>query len=455
MSEATLLVADDEEAQRKTLTGYLKKQGYIIHAANSGREGMEILRRNPVDLVLTDIRMPEMGGLDFLFAIKEINPEIGVVVMTAFGNVDDAVTAMKQGAEDYLQKPIDLDHLDIVVKKVLERKQLVSENRELKEILQTKYNFRQLISGSGQMEEVLNLAARAAKSRATVLLRGESGTGKEVLARAIHFASSRKDKPIVAVNVAAITENLVESEFFGHEKGAFTGADQQRTGRFEMADKGTLFIDEVGDIPVSIQVKLLRVLQERAFERVGGGETIHVDVRVIAATNQDLEALIRDGRFREDLYYRLNVIIIQIPPLRARKEEIPLFIDHFLRKYRDEENKNVRSVSKETLDVLMKYPYPGNVRELENIIQRAVVLTREDTISTKDLPPHIKLPEEKRSQSGSGSMTEQVEALEKVMIRDALKVSQGNQSEAARSLGITERNLRYKLKKYGLKTSTI
>ena len=451
MKDATLLVVDDEAAQLGTLAGYLKKQGFRVRQAGSGEAGLEIIREEAVDLVLTDMRMPGMTGIQLLKSAKALNPEISVVMMTAYGSVEDAVAAMKEGAEDYLQKPIDLDELDLIVAKVLERGRLISENRMLKEALLSRYDFNQLVSGSGAMDEVLNTAGRAAQSRATVLLRGESGTGKEVLARAIHLASPRKENPFVAVNVAAVPENLVESEFFGHEKGAFTGADRQRKGRFEAADGGTLFIDEIGDIPVSIQVKLLRVLQERRFERVGGSETLSVDVRVIAATNQDLESMIREGRFREDLFYRLNVVCIRIPPLHDRREEIPLLVDHFLRKFAEEEGRDSLAVSKEAMDTLMKYGYPGNVRELENIIQRAVVLARQDTITTADLPPHVAGLEEEGTLQDEGSLTERVEALERHLIRDALSKSGGNQSEAARVLGLTERNLRYKMKKYGMK----
>jgi len=451
MNNVSILVVDDESAQLETLAGYLRKKKFHVFEAENGEKGLAVVRDHPIDVVLTDMRMSEMTGIELLQEVKKLNPEIGIVVMTAYGSVDDAVTAMKKGAEDYIQKPIDLDHLDIVINKVIERNRLLSENRELKEALKSKYDFRQLISGSAKMEEVLNIAGRAAQSRATILLCGESGTGKEVLARAIHVASPRKEKPFIAVNVAAVPENLVESEFFGHEKGAFTGADRQRKGRFEAADGGTFFIDEIGDIPVSSQVKLLRVLQERRFERVGGSEMVQVDVRVIAATNQNLENMIREGLFREDLFYRLNVVTICIPPLRERREEIPLFIDHFLRNYSKEEEKEIHSVSKEVMNILMKHDYPGNVRELENIIQRAVVLARTNLITTDDLAPHIGHLKSEEDEESEGSLVQNIETLEKRMIRDALKVAKGNQSEAARSLGITERNMRYKMKKYGMK----
>lgn len=451
MNSYTLLIVDDEPTQLNTLSNYLKKQGFQVFRADNGNAGLNILRQNTIDIVLTDYRMPEMNGLEFIREIKQLNPEIDVIMMTAFGNIEDAVEVMKAGATDYLQKPIDLDYLDIIIKKVLDRKLILSENRSLKESLQIKYNFDQLISGSAAMETVLNTAGRAAQSRATILLRGESGTGKEVLARAIHHASPRRDKPFVAVNVAAVPHNLVESEFFGHEKGAFTGADRQRKGRFELANNGTLFIDEIGDIPISTQVKLLRVLQERSFERVGGTETINVDVRLITATNQNLEQMIKEDKFREDLFYRLNIITIVIPALRNRREEIPLFIDYFLQKYGAEENKPLLSFSKEAMDTLMKYNYPGNIRELENIIQRAVILARNNPITTADLSIHLRDLQSEASIDDSAPLPLQVEALEKQLIVNALKKTGGNQSSAARLLGITERNLRYKIKKYNLK----
>jgi DNA-binding NtrC family response regulator len=451
MKSDTLLIVDDEVTQRKTLGGYLKKQGFQILLAAHGAEAIQIIREQAVDLVLTDMRMPEMDGLELMRQMRQVNPEIGVVMFTAFGSVEDAVAVMKAGAADYLQKPVDLDQLDLIVKRVLERRQLIGENKRLKETLAARSQFSQLISASPKMDEVLNVAIRAAQSRATVLIRGESGTGKEILARAIHLASPRKDSPFIAVNLAALSENLIESELFGHEKGAFTGAHQRKTGRFELADSGTLFIDEVAEIPSAAQVKLLRVLQERCFERVGGSQTLDVDVRVLAATHQDLEALIRSGNFREDLFYRLNVICIRIPPLRERREEIPDLVDHFIRRYSEEEEKPVAGVSREVMSLLMKYDYPGNVRELENVVQRAVVMARDEVLSIDDLSPQLRGVTPDFKEPVSGSLPEKVEILEKKLIREAIQTSGGNQSEAARALAISERHLRYKLKKYGLK----
>ena len=454
MSDSTILVIEDDAPQLRALTGFLKGQDFNVVWSSSGTGGVRIAQKQSIDLVLTDYRMPDKNGLDVLREIKGINPEIAVILMTAYGNVEIAVQAMKEDAFDYLTKPIDLDELEIIVRKALERKRLVSENRELRRQLEERYSFNEIISGSAEMEEVINTAGRAARSKTTILIRGESGTGKELIAKAIHYASPRKDELFVPVNCAALSENLLESELFGHEKGAFTGADRQRKGRFEQADGGTLFIDEIGDIPVGTQVKLLRVLQEREFERVGGNETIQVDVRVIAATNRKLEEMVERGDFREDLFYRLNVISIRIPPLRDRRGDISPLISHFVSRYASENEKEIEGVSKEAMDVLMKYDYPGNVRELENAMESAVVMTRGTLIATEDLPIHIGSTQ---SESDSPhkvegkSLSEIVENLERHLIADALTEADGNQSHAAQTLGISERNLRYKLKKYGIR----
>jgi DNA-binding NtrC family response regulator len=453
MKDYNILVIDDEAAQRDILTGYLKKKGYKIFPASSGKEGIEITKNNPVDIILSDFKMPDLNGIEVLEQVKKINPEISFVIVTAYGTVENAVKAMRLGAFDYIAKPVDLDELDLMIERIIEHKNLMSENQLLKTQLQEKYKISSIVSQSRKMEEVINVAARVADSKATVLITGENGTGKEVLAKAIHFMSSRKEKPFVAVNVPALTETLLESELFGHEKGAFTGADKLRKGRFEVAHGGTLFLDEVGDIPQSIQVKLLRVLQEHQFERVGGTEKIEVDVRIIAATNKDLEQKIKDGTFREDLYYRLNVVSIKIPSLRERKEDILPMIESFIQKYCKENNKENLEISKEAVDILMKHNYPGNVRELENIVERAVVLTRSKVITLNDLPINIKGFKEEKSITASEeeTLTEQVEALEKQLIFDALQQSGGNQTKAGKLLGLTERNLRYKLKKYDIK----
>ena len=454
MNIHTILIIDDEAIQRDALAGFLKKKGFTVTTAASGSEGLEILRDHPIDLILTDFKMPGMDGLQLLTKAQEINPETDVIVMTAFGSIESATQAMKSGARDYLTKPIDLDQLEVTIGKALEHKQLVSENRALREQLEERFSFKGIISSSGPMEGALSVAGRAAASKATILICGESGTGKELVARAIHLASQRKDKPFIAVNVAALSDNLLESELFGHEKGAFTGADRQRKGRFELADGGTLFIDEVGEVPLTTQVKLLRVLQEKMFERVGGTEPIQIDVRIVTATNQNLEEMVKKGAFRSDLFYRLNVVRIQIPPLRKRKTDIPLLIDHFLKKYSEENQKPINSISKETMDLLLKYEYPGNVRELENVIEQAVVLCRSNNITVNDLPTSVRgLSSGKRviEVQETGSFQERVEAFEQQLILDALESTGGVQTRAADSLGMSERHLRYKLIKYGLK----
>ncbi len=454
MLNATLLIIDDEPAQLLALAGFLKKRGYKVEKAESGLAGIEILKKQPIDLIITDFKMPDLTGLEVLTRAKAINPELDVIVMTAFGSIENAMQAMRDGAVDYLTKPVDLNQLELVIQKAMERKQLVSENRQLREQLSEKFQFKQIISVSEAMEEALNLAGRAAPSKANVLITGESGTGKELIARAIHFASPRKNSPFLAVNCAALAENLLESELFGHERGAFTGASQMRKGRFELAHKGTLLIDEVGEIPPTTQVKLLRVIQEQTFERVGGSETIKVDVRLIAATNQNLEKMIEAGTFREDLYYRLNVVKINIPPLRKRKGDIPILSDYFLKKYCAENNKELDGISREAMDLLMKYDYPGNVRELENVIEQAVVLSRETLITTRDLPMTvrgIRTESDANDPTAEGTFVERVEAFEKRLILQALQETNGVQTRAADILGITERHLRYKLKKYELK----
>ncbi len=454
MSEHKILIIDDEPAQVQALTGFLKKKGFDVEKASAGQDGLKIIEKKPIDLVITDFKMPDIDGIEVLKRAKAINPEVDVIMMTAFGSIESAIEAMRAGAIDYLTKPVDLDQLEILINKALEHKQLVSENRLLRQQLAEKFKFEQIISVSEAMEEAINVAGRSAPSKATVLITGESGTGKELIAKAIHFASPRKDRPFLAINCAALAENLLESELFGHEKGAFTGADRQRKGRFETANYGTLFIDEVGEIPLTMQVKLLRVLQEQAFERVGGSDPIRVDVRIVAATNRNLEELIEEGRFREDLYYRLNVVRINIPPLRKRKSDIPLLVDYFFKKYSIENNKEMRGISKEAMDLLMKYDYPGNVRELENIIEQAVVLGRDDTISVRDLPMTVKgigSVVKRNDPFGEGTFIERVEAFEIDLIDQALEQAQGVQTRAAKILGITERHLRYKLNKYGMK----
>ncbi|MBI2469177.1 MAG: sigma-54-dependent Fis family transcriptional regulator [Candidatus Rokubacteria bacterium] len=443
-----ILIADDEPAQLELVGGFLGKRGFEVSLAPGGREGLRRFGREPFDLVLTDQKMPDLSGLELLEAVRAQNPETPVIVMTAHGTIETAVAAIKAGATDYLTKPLNLDELLHRVQQVRERQHLVSENRELRQALRERHRVAGIIGESGRMQEVLSLVGRVASSDATVLIRGESGTGKELIAKAIHYASPRAAGPLVRVNCAALPENLLESELFGHEKGAFTGAVASRKGRFEVADGGSLFLDEIGDLPLHLQVKLLRVLQEREIERVGSSRPIPVDVRMLAATHRDLEALVRAGQFRDDLYYRINVVTVSLPPLRERREDIPLLVDHFLSTFAAKNGKAIRGLTREARDALLRYDYPGNVRELENLVERAVVLTRDDVIGLGDLP--LGLAEAAPETGDARSLPAAVEGLERRLIREALARAGGVQTAAAELLGISERVLRYKLRKYGL-----
>jgi two-component system NtrC family response regulator len=443
-----ILVVDDEPTQLDLVAGFLRKQGFDVVAATSGRDAVARFKHEPFDLVLTDQRMPDLSGLDVLHAVRASSPETAVVIMTAYGTIETAVSAVKAGAADYLAKPLNLDELLHRMHQIQDRRRLLTENRELRAALAERHRVEGIIGESGAMQEVLSVVRRVAPSDATVLIRGESGTGKELIARALHYASPRAARPLVKVNCAALAESLLEAELFGHEKGAFTGAVTARKGRFELADGGSLFLDEIGDLPPHLQVKLLRVLQEREFERVGSSRPIKVDVRLLAATHRNLEALVREGRFRDDLYYRINVVTIQLPPLRERREDLPLLIDHFLRAFADKNGKRIRGLTREARDALLRYDYPGNVRELENLMERAVVLTRDDVIGLTDLPLTFDA-QAAEPESGAG-LVAAVEGLERRMIREALAKADGIQTRAAELLGIGERVLRYKLKKYGL-----
>ncbi|OGQ56404.1 MAG: two-component system response regulator [Deltaproteobacteria bacterium RIFCSPLOWO2_02_56_12] len=445
-----ILVVDDEPAQLELAGGFLKKRGFETVLAESGEKALRSFRDQPFDLVLTDQKMAGMSGLELVHAVRALNPETAVIVMTAYGTIETAVSAIKAGAADYLTKPLNLDELLYRIEQVRERQRLLTENRELREALQGRHRIEGIIGESGQMLEVVSLVRRVAPSEASVLIRGESGTGKELIAKAIHFASPRAAGPLIRINCAALPETLLESELFGHEKGAFTGALATRKGRFELADEGTLFLDEIGDLPLHLQAKLLRVLQEREFERVGSSQSIRVNVRILSATHRDLEALLKAGQFREDLYYRLNVVTILLSPLRERRQDLPLLIDHFLRVFAEKNGKRIRGFTHEARETLLRYDYPGNVRELENLVERAVVLTRDEVISKDDLPLMVQPPEKGAEEEGGSSLTAAVEGMERQMIREALARSGGVQTRAAEMLGISERALRYKLKKYGL-----
>ena len=451
MEKFTLLLVEDDKVQREALAENLIEEDYNVLVAESAEKALSIADSKTVDLVITDLNLPEDDGHFLLKKIKSKNPTIPVFIITAYASVGSAVDAMKSGAYDYLTKPINMEKLFITLKRALEHKTLVAENIELKKKLEKEFSFKGIIAVSSEMQKVLNMAGRVAGTKASVLLRGESGTGKEVLARAIHFASGRKDGPFVAFNVAALAPALIESELFGHEKGAFTGADRLRIGRFEQAGGGTIFIDEIGDIPVEIQMKFLRVLQEGYIEHLGGNRSIDVNIRLITATNKDLESMIKAGTFREDLYYRLNVFTIQIPPLRERREDIPHLCNSHLKSCEEEYGKNIDGFSREAFDAMMKYDFPGNVRELQNIIERAVIVCRGSQITLSDLPTNVLEPVRDFSQESYEGLEERVEALEKRMIITELRRLGGNVSKTAQSLKITSRKLRYKIHKYGIK----
>jgi DNA-binding NtrC family response regulator len=454
MTKLDILIAEDEPAQREMLGGFLAKEGHHVIVAANGEEALERVKVHTLDLAIVDYKMPGLTGLEVLKKAKLLTPQLDIVILTAFGTVDTAVEAMKAGAADYLSKPVDLEELLCVIDRIAERRTLQRENELLRQQLGEKgISQEQVVHGSRQMAELINLAGRVAASSATVLIQGESGTGKELFARLIHRLSPRSAKPLIIVNCAALSETLIESELFGHERGAFTGATQRRLGRFEQADGGTLFLDEIGDISPAVQVKLLRLLQEGEFQRVGGNQSLRADVRVISATHQDLESRVKESVFRQDLYYRLNVVPIKILPLRERRKDIPPLVEHFVKRFSKENRKPIEGVSREAMDQLIKYDYPGNIRELENILERAVVISRGTTLTAADLPFGRFKPDEDHEdpEGGTGTLREALETLERRMVKKAMEESGGNQSRAAESLGLSERMLRYKLKKYRLK----
>jgi len=443
-----VLVVEDEEKLRRVIELQLTSAGFDVDKAATAEEGIKVVDR--ADLVLTDLRLPNMDGLQLLGLIRRQNSQVPVVVMTAYGSIETAVESMKAGATDFLLKPFSLDHLMQVVNKALEVRALRDENRQLKEELGRRYEYDNIIGRSEPMQEIFATVERVAPTRATVLLAGESGVGKDLIARAIHFRSPRRDRPLVKINCTAIPENLMESELFGYEKGAFTGAVSSKPGKFEQADTGTVFLDEIGDVPGPIQVKLLRILQEREFERLGSNVTRQTDVRVIAATNQDLRAALEQGTFREDLYYRLNVVPLNIPPLRERKQDIPFLANHFVRKLAPDSGSQVDSITPAAMEKLMGYHWPGNVRELENVIERSLVMCRGNQLDAGD----IKLESAPRPRAQNehhflpDGMT--LDQYEQELIREALRRADGNKSQAARLLGLTRNALRYRLTQMGL-----
>jgi two-component system response regulator PilR (NtrC family) len=453
-----LLVVDDEPSMREFLEILLAQEGYEVATASSGEEGFKIYRQLEPDLILTDVKMPGMSGLDLIREVHTLDAAIPIIAITAYASADDAIRAVREGAYDYLSKPFQIEDLRIIIRNALEARRLRRENVELRKSMDEQHRFGEIVGKSPQMVEVFNLISRIAPSKANVLILGESGTGKELVARAIHKGSDRADRPFVTVNCTAIPENLLESEMFGHLKGSFTGAVANKPGLVEAAHTGTLFLDEVGDISLAIQAKLLRFLQDRGIRRVGGTDEKKIDVRIIAATNKKLEKEMEEGNFREDLYYRLNVIRVHLPPLREREEDVPLLMDHFLKKFAVEQGKNIRKASSLVMRVLCNYHYPGNIRELENIIERCVTLEQSDQLTAENLPPKLiegtqdaarPLTETEIPHDGI-DLNRTLDNVERDLINRALGITGGNRSQAARLLGISFRSLRYRLVKLGM-----
>ena len=440
-----ILIIEDDKIMRVTLEDSLKANGYAAYAYEKGRDGVIALKKDKFSLVITDVRLPDMTGLDVLKEIKGKVTKTPVIIMTAFGSIKDAVRAMKYGAFDYITKPFSLEEFTLIVKRALEVKEFRDDNLKLQKELSGCYKYPNMIGESAEIRKIYELIQKVSQTNSTILILGENGTGKELAASAIHYQSSRKAGPFIKVNCAAIPEHLVESELFGYEKGAFTGATKKKPGRFERAEKGTIFLDEIGDLPASVQMKLLRVLQDGSYERLGGTETLNVDVRIIAATNRKLWDDVKKGKFREDLYYRLNVIPVYVPALRERREDIPLLIDHFLECYNRNFGKNIR-MSSDAVQSLMEYDFPGNVRELENIVERGVTLSTNDVITKDVLPSHI-VKKEKDVSSASTLSVASAEA-EKEHIIKILRSTRGNRTKAAEILGISRKTLWEKVKAY-------
>jgi len=449
MPQHTILIIDDEPKMCKVLKFALEPDGYTVATAESAEQGLEVFIKNSFDLVITDLKMPGRDGLFVLGTVKKLRPETEVIMMTAYATAQNAVEAMKKGAYDYIIKPFEMDELKLKVRHIMEKRKLVEENVYLKTELKNRYSLENMVGQSGIMQEVYKLVEKVACADATVLIRGESGTGKELVAQAIHHMSPRANEPFIAVNCAALPDNLLESELFGHEKGAFTGADKMKPGRFELAGSGTIFLDEIGDITPSTQIKLLRVLQNKTIERLGGVKTIDVKARTVCATNRHLEQALKERTFREDLYYRINVFPITLPPLRDHKEDIPDLAAHFLKKF----GGDGAAIDGNALNLLMKYHWPGNVRELENTIERALILSGSGEIREQDIPPHVR----NLSMSSDNRITLEIpkegillEDVEKNLIREAINKADGNKSKAAKLLGITRRKLYSMMERLGL-----
>ncbi len=443
-----ILVLDDDRGHAEATSETLERSGYSVSIATSGAEGIRLLEEEAFDLVVSDLVMRDHSGIDVVRKVKARSPETEVIVITGYPSYETALEALNEGAYDYLDKPIDLNVLRAKIRKALEKQQLVRSNVELQRQLDKRYGFEGIIGATDKMQTVFDTLRQVSPSTATVLVTGESGTGKELVAKAVHANSPRRGSHFVPLNCAALSETVLESELFGHEKGAFTGADRQHKGRFEYAHRGTLFLDEIGDLPAAIQVKLLRVIEYGEVFRVGSNEPIRVDVRLIAATNQDLQALVRDGRFREDLYYRLKVVMVELPPLRDRLEDMPLLVQSFLQEFSGRDGRKVPEITPAAMEFLYDYSWPGNVRELRNCIESMVVLDKDGKIDVEDVPRYVRSPEQAQSPSGVSGVN--LEEGERESIRKALGMSEGNREKAARMLGIGERTLYRKIKRYGL-----
>ena len=457
MIKDKILVADDEQSMREFLDIMLKKEEYKVSLASNGEEVVKLIDNDLFDLVLLDIRMPKLDGISALKKIKAIAPETIVIMITAYASADTAIKAMKEGAYDYITKPFKIEEIKLIIKNALEKKNLQKENILLKQVVRDRYHFGNIIGQSPKMVVLYDLLEKVSPTKTNILITGESGTGKELVAKAIHYNSPRKEKPFVTLNCGAIPESLIESELFGHMKGAFTDAIATKKGLFEVADEGTIFLDEISELPLLMQVKLLRVLQDKEFKRVGGTEDIRVDVRIISATNKDLEEGVKEKRFREDLFYRLNVIQIKLPPLRDRKEDVQILANHFLKKYSEELNKNIAKISPEALPILLNYEYPGNVRELQNIIERAVALESNQELTAHNLSSYLneqpllrKGPIDIEIPNEGIDLEKMVEDLERTLLLKALDKTKGIKKKAAELLHINFRSMRYRLEKYGL-----
>jgi two-component system response regulator PilR (NtrC family) len=457
MIKDKILVADDEQSMREFLEIMLKKEGYKVSLASNGEEVAKLVENDLFDLVLLDIRMPKLDGITALKKIKVNTPETIVIMITAYASADTAIKAMKEGAYDYITKPFKVDEIKLIIKNALEKKNLQKENILLKQAVRDRFHFGNIIGQSPKMVALYDLLEKVSPTKTNILITGESGTGKELVAKAIHYNSPRKEKPFVTLNCGAIPESLIESELFGHMKGAFTDAIATKKGLFEVADEGTIFLDEISELPLLMQVKLLRVLQDKEFKRVGGTEDIRVDVRIMAATNKELEEAVKEKRFREDLFYRLNVIQIKLPPLRDRREDIQILANHFLKKYSQELSKNISNISPEALQILLNYEYPGNVRELQNIIERAVALESSPDLTAHNLSSY--LSEQPLLRKGAIDieipnegidLEKMVEDLERTLLLKALDRTKGIKKKAAELLHINFRSMRYRLEKYGL-----